>query len=237
MRTALGPPVPTRMEDSVPLVNAMSSKTSLRFCQSSTSAIGGGCHWSGWPRGVSQMATIRSAPRYGNGRYSSALITLKMVLFAPMPSASEATTTETKPGFLDRLRTAYLRSCIKVCKKKKFGIFPPPIKPTCTLRPGFTRLDDGALDWDARDVRPSGGPSPLESCNGAHSREIDRLDLPAHTFLGTFLSAIAWRAITWRVTSPSGGLIGGPRVTLRSRKVSNCGVDRLRIAGRARVLV
>src|SRR5215469_17437458 len=172
MRTASGPPVPTRMEDSVPLVNAMSSKTSLRFCQSSTSAIGGGCHRSGWPSGVSQMATIRSAPRYGNGRYSSALITLKMVLFAPMPSAREATTTETKPGLLDRLRSAYFMSWIKVCKKKRFRIFPPPIKPTCVLRPGFTRLDDAGLDWDT--IRPSGSPWSLESCNA----EIDRLDLP-----------------------------------------------------------
>ena len=110
------------------------------------------------------MATIRSAPRYGNGRYSSVFITLKMVLFAPMPSASDATTTETKPGFLRRLRTAYFRSWIKVCKKKKFRIFAPPSSRLAAYLLGFTRLDDSAVNWDAMDVgvkavkRPSGGP-------------------------------------------------------------------------------
>src|SRR5262249_16189537 len=113
------------MEDSVPLVNAMPSKISPCFCQSSTSAIGGGCHWSGWPSGVSQITTIRSAPRYGNGLYRSAFITLKMVLFTPIPKARDATTMQTKPGFLRRLRAAYLRSLIKVCQKKEFPIFAP----------------------------------------------------------------------------------------------------------------
>src|SRR5215471_3744514 len=139
------------MEDSVPLVNAMPSKISPCFCQSSTSAIGGGCHWSGWPNGVSQIATIRSAPRYGNGRYRSAFITLKIVLFTPIPKARDATTTHTKPGFLRRLRAAYLRSLIKVCQKKEFPIFAPPITPTSASRPySLDRFGvglDAEMDW------------------------------------------------------------------------------------------
>src|SRR5262249_49659889 len=61
-------------------------------------------------------------------------ITLKMVLFTPIPKARDATTMQTKPGFLLRLRAAYLRSLIKVCQKKEFPIFAPPITATSASR-------------------------------------------------------------------------------------------------------
>ena len=69
-----------------------------------------------------------------------------MVLFAPMPGVSDATTPATN-GIVRQAARRILQVLDKGCKKKKSPIFPPPIKPTCSLRPGFTRLDDAALDW------------------------------------------------------------------------------------------
>src|ERR1700723_2011796 len=45
------------------------------------------------------------------GLYMTALITLKMVVLAPMPRARERMTTMTKPGLLKRPRRLYRMSC------------------------------------------------------------------------------------------------------------------------------
>ena len=54
--------------------------------------------------------TSRSASGYGSGRSSSALATLKIAAFAPMPSASDSTTDAAKPGRRSRLRSAWRSS-------------------------------------------------------------------------------------------------------------------------------
>src|SRR5437016_12312887 len=46
----------------------------------------------------------------GGGRSSTALITLKMAVLAPMPSASVSTATVAKPGFLNSWRIANFKS-------------------------------------------------------------------------------------------------------------------------------
>src|SRR3954471_10634805 len=59
-----------------------------------------------------QIATMRSASLNGNGRSSMVSITLKMALFAPIPSASVAIAMKVKPGDFSNMRTAYFRSFI-----------------------------------------------------------------------------------------------------------------------------
>src|SRR5436305_4406644 len=56
--------------------------------------------------------TSRSAAGKGNGRSTTPLITLKMAVFAPMPSASVSTATAVKPGFFSNWRRAKRRSFI-----------------------------------------------------------------------------------------------------------------------------
>jgi len=53
---------------------------------------------------VSQTSTRRSAPGNGNGFNKVLLMTLKIVVLAPMPSASVSIATSVKPGFLARFR-------------------------------------------------------------------------------------------------------------------------------------
>ena len=53
---------------------------------------------------VSHTSTMRSAPGNGSGFNSVLFITLKMVVLAPMPSASVSMATRAKPGFRARLR-------------------------------------------------------------------------------------------------------------------------------------
>src|SRR5437773_2614443 len=54
----------------------------------------------------------RSCSRYGSGRSSTASMTLKMEVFAPMPSASVSTATVVKPGFFSSWRKANFKSFI-----------------------------------------------------------------------------------------------------------------------------
>src|SRR5467141_2330642 len=54
--------------------------------------------------------TSRSATGNGNGRNKTPFTTLKMAVFAPMPSASVSTATAVKPGFFSNWRKANLRS-------------------------------------------------------------------------------------------------------------------------------
>jgi hypothetical protein len=52
------------------------------------------------------MPTSRSGSAYGNGLRSTPLTTLKMALFAPIPSASVSTATMVNPGLLTSRRIA-----------------------------------------------------------------------------------------------------------------------------------
>jgi hypothetical protein len=52
----------------------------------------------------------------GAGRSSTALMTLKIAVFAPMPSASVSTATAVKPGFLSNCRQANRRSFMLRCQ-------------------------------------------------------------------------------------------------------------------------
>src|SRR5439155_1305903 len=58
------------------------------------------------------ICTILSGSRNGNGRRSTAFMTLKIAVFAPIPSASVSTATAVKPGFLTSWRMANLKSFI-----------------------------------------------------------------------------------------------------------------------------
>src|SRR4051812_46228488 len=71
------------------------------------------------PRCVSQIAMSCSGWSYGRGRWSSVSMTLKIVLFAPIPKASESVTTVRKPGLLPRLRTPRRKSCARLATYAK----------------------------------------------------------------------------------------------------------------------
>src|SRR5256884_2751460 len=69
--------------------------------------------------------TSRSAAGKGNGRSSTALTTLKIAVFAPMPSASVSTATMVKPGFFSNWRKANFKSFITQCLHRiDFGRLP-----------------------------------------------------------------------------------------------------------------
>ena len=53
-----------------------------------------------------QTITIRSGSLNGNGRNSVALTTLKIAVFAPIPSASVNTATRENPGRFNSVRAA-----------------------------------------------------------------------------------------------------------------------------------
>src|SRR5881394_3695611 len=60
----------------------------------------------------SETNTNRSGSWNGGGRRTTALITLKIAVLAPMPRASVSTATAVKPGFFSNWRKANLRSFI-----------------------------------------------------------------------------------------------------------------------------
>ena len=53
---------------------------------------------------------IRAEPGYGNGRTRTAFTKVKIVVFAPMPSASDNTAAAVKPGLRRSSRTPWRRS-------------------------------------------------------------------------------------------------------------------------------
>ena len=53
---------------------------------------------------VSKIIISRSGSGYASGRSSTPFTTLKMAVFAPMPSASASIATAVKPGFLRSVR-------------------------------------------------------------------------------------------------------------------------------------
>ena len=76
----------------------------LPFCQSTKFA---GATLLGFPsRCRSESITMRSGSAYGSGLKSIALHTLKMVVFAPIPSARVITAVAANPGFLRSRRAA-----------------------------------------------------------------------------------------------------------------------------------
>jgi hypothetical protein len=62
------------------------------------------------PRIVSLISTMAAGAAYGSGRSSTAWTTLKIAVFAPMPSASAAADTTVKPGLLRSMRKAKRKS-------------------------------------------------------------------------------------------------------------------------------
>src|SRR5262245_16809058 len=61
------------------------------------------------------MKTSRGSLRYGSGLSNTALTTLKIAVFAPMPRASVRTAVAVKPGFFINIRAPKRRSCQSVC--------------------------------------------------------------------------------------------------------------------------
>ena len=58
------------------------------------------------PSACSRRTTSRSEPGYGSGRRRTALTKVKIVVFAPMPRASDRIATAVKPGLFRRARSA-----------------------------------------------------------------------------------------------------------------------------------
>src|SRR6266540_3381616 len=69
----------------------------------------------------SETNTSRPGSLNGGGRSSTALTTLKIAVFAPMPSASVSTATAVKPGFFSSWRMANLRSVMERNMGQGFG--------------------------------------------------------------------------------------------------------------------
>src|SRR5437660_4501415 len=63
----------------------------------------------------SETNTSHPGSLNGGGRSSTALTTLKIAVFAPMPSASVSTATMVKPGFFSNWRKANFKSFITQC--------------------------------------------------------------------------------------------------------------------------
>src|SRR6478672_2636643 len=60
-------------------------------------------------RPLLRITTRRLSSLYGSGRSNTALTTLNMAVFAPIPRARVMTATAVNPGFLRSVRIAYLR--------------------------------------------------------------------------------------------------------------------------------
>src|SRR5467141_1739457 len=76
------------------------------------------------------MRKTRAAPPKGKERSSTASTTLKMAVFAPMPSASVSTATAVKPGFFSNCRMANFRSFITQCLHRIDSRRAPGGQPT-----------------------------------------------------------------------------------------------------------
>src|SRR5688500_2809587 len=94
--------------------------------------------------------TRRPGSGYGRGLRSTALTTLNTVVFAPMPSASDATATKVKPGDRRRSRSAYRTSWrpsssqrSRVSSRPASFIRSAPPKAIIAAR----RASSGAMPW------------------------------------------------------------------------------------------
>src|SRR2546423_9287058 len=68
----------------------------------------------GWP---ARNCTSWPDSGYGSGLSRTALTTVKMAVFAPMPSASVSTATAVKPGFFSNWRKANFKSFMVRCQE------------------------------------------------------------------------------------------------------------------------
>ena len=89
------------------------------------------------PRSLNQ--TSRPDSVYGNGRNKTAFTTLKIAVFAPMPSASVSTATAAKPGFFSSWRKAKRRSFMVEVRNPKAEIRR---KPQARRQSEITRLPE-----------------------------------------------------------------------------------------------
>ncbi len=102
-RSGPRPSTPLRLNDSR-RPTASDSKTVLSVFQSRK--LGHEIEISGCDGVDSLRVTMRFASGYGSGRNNTALITLKIAVFAPMPSARVSTAMNVKPGDLRSWRKA-----------------------------------------------------------------------------------------------------------------------------------
>src|ERR1043165_8586734 len=79
---------------------------------------------------ISQMTAIRSASRYGKRSRNTALTTVKIALFTPIPSASVRTATNVKPGDFSSWRKAKRRSIMGIFEFR-FSIFDFLVPKLC----------------------------------------------------------------------------------------------------------
>ena len=103
---------------------------------------------------------------YGRGRSMTASTTLKIAVFAPMPSASVSTTAAVKAGALRSARTAYRKSCSRPCTKWTAGS-------------GAARVESPPPEIDQRTIAaPAAGTSagPLPRRHARPARRTPRKD-------------------------------------------------------------
>ena len=106
----IGSPAPVRLKPS-PRMIAIFSKLGACSRQATNSCAEIGRLESLEEARLSHIITSRSGSLKGNGFSSTALIRLKMELFAPIPKASVRTATTVKPGVFASVRQPYRRSC------------------------------------------------------------------------------------------------------------------------------
>src|SRR3954464_15613568 len=100
---------------------------------------------------VSQITAMRSASRYGKRSRKTALTTVKMALFTPIPSARVRTATNVKPGDF--------RSCRKA-KRKSFMIW------SHVASPSFGAESDNRIDARGAGGGEQGSESDAGEKNG-----------------------------------------------------------------------
>src|SRR3954471_4050022 len=101
---------------------------------------------------VSQITAMRSASRYGKRSRKTALTTVKMALFTPIPSARVRTATKVKPGDF--------RSCRKA-KRKSLMIWSQVASPS------FGAESDNGIDARGAAGGEPGGESAIGARRGA----------------------------------------------------------------------
>ncbi len=92
---------PVNVKTTMPLNSLDWSRRSRKF---SSDVPGITPPWKALRASVVLMVTRRSESATGKGFSSTALTTVKMVVFAPMPIASVRTATAVKPGFFANMR-------------------------------------------------------------------------------------------------------------------------------------
>src|SRR6185295_5317933 len=97
--------------------------------------------------------TRRSASWYGSGCRSSALATLKIDVFAPIPMASDSSAATVKPGFLTNPRTAYRRFRASVFMHSRDGCHATHARRRAQLWQPVAKVVDGLRDTEDQPPR------------------------------------------------------------------------------------